>query len=143
MWWPRGSEGHGGASSPGFPKGRARRPSRLLFLGLFFIALGLTLLLFELRLLDEAEAIGAALSSLGSILMLDAFVRHRLPWTRHKTVPYAVLGALFIALGAAFSLGLREWWPLVLVALGLSSIAYGLSRFPKTELSRLEEPGGR
>ena len=128
---------------PVFPRAVREDPLGYLFLGLFIIALGLTLLFFELRLLDEAEAIGAALSSLGSILMLDAFVRHRLPWTRHKTVPYAVLGALFIALGAAFSLGLREWWPLVLVALGLSSIAYGLSRFPEDRLSRLEEPGGR
>ena len=127
------------AAPPVFPRAVREDPLGFFFLGLFLVTLGLTLLFFELGLLEVLEAIGTAFSSLGSILLLDALVRHRRPWTRHKTLPYAVMGSFFLALGVAFLLGPGRWWPLSLMALGLASAAYGALRSLR---SRLKGAGG-
>jgi len=118
---------------PVFPRAVRADPFGYFFLGLSFVALGLALLFFELGLLDGEEAIGTAFSSLGCILLIDALVRHRRPWTRHKTGPYATLGAVFLSIGAVFLLGPRRWWPLLLVAIGFISIAYGASKLLKAD----------
>lgn len=116
---------------PIFPRAVREDPLGYVFLGLFFISLGLVLLFFELGLLDGPRAVGAAFSSTGSVLLLDALVRYRRPWTRHKTVPYAVLGALLLSIGVAFFLGPERWWPISLLAMGLSSAMYGALRWSR------------
>jgi len=116
----------GEVSLPVLPRTvRTADPLGYVFLGLTLVALGLSALLAQLGLLDVRGAVGLFLVALGAILLVDAAARHARPWTRHKALPYAVLGVLSSAVGLALLLGPETWWPLTLLALGSCSLAYG------------------
>lgn len=103
-------------------------PLSYVFLGLAISIAGACLLLAQLGLLDGREAFSGFFLALGIVLLLDALLRWAKPWTRHKTLPLALAGSSSLALGVASLLGLAMWWPLLLIALGAFSLAYGISR---------------
>ena len=123
---PEGSEG---LELPAFPRvARRADPLGYIFLGLLLTAAGACLLLASMASLSLEEEIACLLLSWGGILLADALARQARPWTRHKALPLALVGSLALAIGAACLLGLARWWPLLLIALGACSLAYGLVR---------------
>jgi len=111
-------------------------PISYFFLGLAIVSLGLSALMAQLGLLKPLEALSLFLWLLALVLWLDALIRYLRPWTRHKSMPLAISGSISAALAAAVFLGLTAWWPLLILALGACSLAYGLFKLRAARTAR-------
>lgn len=107
---------------------RKTDPVSFVFLGLALLALGSAGLMAELGLLRPLEALSLALMGLGIVMLVDAAVRHARPWTRHKSLPLALLGSVLTSSGLACLLVPEAWWAVLLICLGLCSLGYGLRK---------------
>ncbi len=66
----------------------------------------------------------------GGLLLVEAFVRAVTPDLPGPNLFTAILGFVLLAFGAGsvFGLTLENWWPLILIVLGLSTLVRGLRR---------------
>lgn len=108
--------------------GRVPDPLGYVFSGLFVSSIGISLLLFELGLLDWRGALSLALVLTGTVLISDSIARYRRPWSRHRSGPYAFLGACLASMGILVGLGLKGWWCAPIVIAGVSLILLGFAK---------------
>lgn len=68
----------------------------------------------------------------GGLLLLNAFLRVALPDFGEPSWFHIAAGLVLIALGAgrafAFDISLEQWWPVILIAIGLSTLLKGFRR---------------
>jgi hypothetical protein len=115
---------------------RAERGSlSALTWGAMLILAGMIFLADMLGLLPQwagADAWSWIMLGAGALLLLDAFLRVVLPDYGGPSWFYVVAGLVLLALGAgrtfALDISPEQWWPLILIAIGLSALLKGLRR---------------
>jgi hypothetical protein len=103
--------------------------------GAMLILAGLIFLANTLGLLPQwggADAWSWIMLGAGVLLLLEAFLRAVLPDYGDPSWFNIVAGLVLIALGAgrvfALDLSLEQWWPVILIAIGLSTLLKGFRR---------------
>ncbi len=93
--------------------------------GLTIILLGVLLFLENQRLLRSDQWWMYFLIGLGVIFLLDAALRHQQgAAVRGRIIAGVIVGGL----GVAFLFGWSNWWPLILIVVGVGIIVGGLVR---------------
>ncbi len=102
---------------------RYRFPFRGLFPGLILILLGTLFMLNQAGWISGDTWWQYLLLGLGSIFIINGLLVYltRPHWFR---VGQFVAGFILISLGAIFLLGLTQWWPVTLIAIGVVLILY-------------------
>jgi hypothetical protein len=100
----------------------------LILAGLIFLANALGLL----PRWGDADAWSWIMLGAGTLLLLEAFLRAILPDYGVPSWFNIVAGLVLIALGAgrvfALDISLEQWWPVILIAIGLSTLLKGFRR---------------
>jgi hypothetical protein len=97
-----------------------RDPLRGLFPGLILILLGGLLFLVTRGTLSWGNWWQYFLIGLGGIFLLDGALHYLIPNSRHHGAGKFVPGIILMLVGAAFVIGFSEWWPLILVGVGVA-----------------------
>ena len=86
--------------------------------GLILVLLGVLFLLAETDRLSWVDWWAYFLVGLGGIFILDFLIRAFSAADRRSITGKLVAGFVLIVIGGAHLLGLEEWWPLILIAVG-------------------------
>jgi hypothetical protein len=105
-----------------------RRPYPSLTGGLILILLGVLFLLTEMGRIGWADWWAYFLVGLGGIFLLEAFIRMFSAEGRRGASGKIIAGLILAVIGGAHILGLEEWWPLILIAVGVGVLISGLIR---------------
>ncbi len=97
-----------------------RDPFRGLFPGLVLVLLGVLLFLTTRGTLDWGTWWQYFLIGLGGIFFLDGALHYLHPATRYRGAGKFIPGIILVLVGAAFLIGFSEWWPLILVGIGMA-----------------------
>jgi hypothetical protein len=87
--------------------------------GLILILLGVLFLLTEMDRISWADWWAYFLVGLGGIFILEAVLRGFSAEGRRGLGGRLIAGAVLAAIGGSHLLGLEEWWPLLLIAVGV------------------------
>jgi uncharacterized membrane protein YhhN len=71
------------------------------------------------------------LLGLGVVFIAEALARQAVPEYRRPILGRLIAGLVLICIGASNIYGLREWWPLIIVVVGILLLAYGWQRLRK------------
>jgi PAS domain S-box-containing protein len=99
---------------------KPRDPLRGLFWGLLFVLLGVLLFASQSDWLNGSVWWEVFATGLGAIFIIDALVHYWNPSSRSYTLGRLIPGLIFLCIGLAFLFGFTQWWPLALVAIGVS-----------------------
>ena len=94
--------------------------------GLVVVWLGLSLLLQNAGLLDWADFGGVFLLGLGLIIVFRGLWAYSQSGVFEQGFGYIVGGGFVALIGAGISFDLDEWWPVLLIALGLVVVVRAL-----------------
>jgi uncharacterized membrane protein YjjP (DUF1212 family) len=98
---------------------RHHDPLRGLFWGLLLILLGCLFFVTMQGWLSWDTWWQYFLIGLGLIFLIDALAHYMNPATRFGTFGKIIPGIILIAVGSAFIFGMEEWWPLILIVVGV------------------------
>ena len=90
-----------------------------IFVGLIIIWLGLSIFLHRSNVLIYGDWWDYFLLGLGLIFFIEVFVNLFLVSDGHLLTGKLIAGAILIAIGASDIYGIHEWWPLLLIAMGI------------------------
>lgn len=95
--------------------------------GLFLILVGGLFLAGNQGWLDQGSGWSYFIIGLGAILILGFFVRYFgiLP-NRRSGVGGLIAGLALVLIGVAFLYGFGNWWPLVILVIGIGILANGI-----------------
>ncbi len=111
------------------PREKDRRgPYPNLTGGLVLILLGVLFLLTEMGRIGWIDWWAYFLVGLGAIFLLEAFVRVFSAEGRRGAGGKVIAGLILIVIGGAHLIGFEEWWPLILIAVGVGVLISGLLR---------------
>ena len=98
-----------------------RRQDRIpgLFWGLLLILVGAIFLLRSQGFLLQGEWWQYFLIGLGIIFLIEALVRYLIPTYRYSSFGRFIAGIVLVFVGIAFLYGVGQWWPVVLIAVGV------------------------
>jgi hypothetical protein len=85
--------------------------------GLILILLGVLFLLTQMDRISWADWWAYFLVGLGGIFILEGIIRS-FRQTHHRTGRF-IAGLVLIIIGGAHLIGFEEWWPLILIAVGV------------------------
>ncbi len=88
--------------------------------GLILILLGILFLLATQHVIHWYDWWAYFLLGLGAIFILDFIIRSVTAHGRPVHNGKLVAGAILMAIGAAHIFGMVSWWPLILIAIGVS-----------------------
>jgi len=108
--------------------GATKRPVPSLAGGLILVLLGVLFLLSEMDKIRWSEWWAYFLVGLGAILIIDALFRATSPEGRKGVWGKVVAGLILMAIGGAHLVGFEEWWPLILIALGVGVLVSGFTK---------------
>lgn len=124
--------------APAMPSHRRRRsPQRDGLGGVFWAALlimaGVVFLADNVGMLPRYGSAGVwdwLMLGAGGLLLVDALIRTLLPDVRPPEPFWVVVGVVLLALSssAIFGLRLTQWWPAILIFIGVASLARALRR---------------
>jgi hypothetical protein len=98
-----------------------------LFFGLLLIVVGVLLYANSMGWLT-GEWWWYILIGIGAIMIIEALVRFALSKYRWGAYGRLVFGLLLMLIGLAFLLGWNQWWPLILVAIGVAIVLGSIFR---------------
>ncbi len=98
--------------------------------GLILILLGVLFLLVTMDHISWGSWWQYFLMGLGVILILEAIIRSASPSYRRDISGKLIGGFILIFIGGAFIIGWSNWWPLILIAVGVGIL---LSSFWKAK----------
>jgi len=112
------------AGSPAEGTGREHRRREVpgLFAGLVLILLGVLLLFQTQGWFTWNDWWKYLLLGLGVIFIIDALVRLARPSPRPRWGGRLVVGLVLLLVGLIFVAGFGQWWPLILVVIGVGVI---------------------
>lgn len=87
---------------------------------LILILLGVLFLLAEMDRISWADWWAYFLVGLGAIFLLEALIRSTSASGRKAVGGRLVAGLVLIVIGGSHLIGLMEWWPLILIAVGVA-----------------------
>jgi hypothetical protein len=93
-------------------------PLRGLLPGMILVLVGLLAFLATRGILEGDSWVQYLLIGLGSIFLLDAFLRYFNPVTHYRVYGKFIAGSILILVGVAIAGGINDWWPLGLIAGG-------------------------
>ena len=105
-----------------------RRPYPNLTGGLVLILLGVLFLLTEMGRIGWVDWWAYFLVGLGAIFLLEAFFRVFSAEGRRGAGGKVIAGLILVVIGGAHLVGFEEWWPLILIAVGVGVLISGLLR---------------
>ena len=97
-----------------------RDPISGLSFGLILILLGVTFFLAAQDLISWDDWWKYFIIGLGVIFLIEVLVRYVKPAYRRPVFGRLIAGLILIAVGVAFIGGLGNWWPLILIVVGLA-----------------------
>ncbi len=106
-------------------KGRSR-PHPNLTGGLVLILLGILFLLSEMGRIGWVDWWAYFLVGLGVIFLLEALVRAFSAEGRRGAGGKVIAGLILIVIGGSHLVGFEQWWPLILIAVGVGVLISGL-----------------
>lgn len=98
--------------------------------GLILIYLGITFYFAASNVISWLDWWSYFLLGLGGILIIQALLISVL--TKMRGYGFLIGGAILCLIGASGILGIREWWPLVVIAIGLAVIVMALRERRRT-----------
>jgi len=108
-----------------------RDPFAAIFLGLIAILAGTFFFLATRGYIKWDDWWAYFLLGLGVVLIIEALARHAVPAYRRPIFGRLIAGLVLICIGASNIYGLRDWWPLIIVVVGILLLAYGGQRLRK------------
>lgn len=106
-------------------------PFAAIFLGLIAILAGTIFFLATRGYIEWDDWWAYFLLGLGAILIIEALARHAVPAYRRPLFGRVIVGLVLVSIGASSIYELREWWPLLIVIVGILLLAYGWHRLRK------------
>lgn len=98
---------------------RHRTPFQGLFLGLTLLLLGIIFLLDQTGYISGNIWWQALLIGLGIIAIIDGLVRYPVFGFRWGSLGRLLVGIVFVLIGTLLILGISQWWPVVIIAMGI------------------------
>ena len=96
--------------------------------GLILMLLGVLFLLTEMDRISWADWWAYFLVGLGGIFLLEALLRAFSAEGRRGVGGRIVAGLILAVIGGAHLIGFEEWWPLVLIAVGVGVLVSAFFR---------------
>jgi len=96
--------------------------------GLILILLGVLFLLTEMGRIGWENWWAYFLVGLGGIFLLEALIRAFSPEGRKGISGKIIAGLILAVIGGAHIIGFEEWWPLILIAVGVGVLVSGFIR---------------
>jgi hypothetical protein len=87
--------------------------------GLILILLGVLFLLTEMDRISWADWWAYFLVGLGGIFLLEALLRAFSAEGRRGISGRLTAGLILVIIGGSYLIGFMEWWPLILIAVGV------------------------
>jgi len=101
--------------------------------GLILILLGVLFLLATMDIILWGEWWPYFLIGLGAILIIEVIIRSTSPSYRQDITGKLIGGVVLIVIGCAFVFGMSNWWPLILIAVGVVLLFSSLWKAKKPE----------
>jgi len=86
--------------------------------GLILILLGVLFLMSEMDRISWTDWWAYFLVGLGAIFLIEALLRAFSPDSRRAIGGRLIAGLILVVIGGSHLIGLEQWWPLVLIAVG-------------------------
>ncbi|MHB8086309.1 MAG: hypothetical protein ACYDHZ_10825 [Dehalococcoidia bacterium] len=99
-----------------------------VFAGLLLILLGILLFMASQGIVSWDKWWQLFLIGLGVILLIDVFLRYSQDKARGFPMGRIIAAIVLIVIGVVFIISAINWWPLVLVAVGVAILIGGLVR---------------
>jgi hypothetical protein len=99
---------------------RHRDPLRGLFVGLLLILLGVLLYAQNQHWVGADVWWKYFMIGLGAIFIIDSLVHYAVPSARYFIFGRFIAGVVLISIGFLFLYGSVQWWPLILIAVGIA-----------------------
>ena len=96
-----------------------RDPVSGLFFGLILVLLGVVFFLSTQDWISRDDWWKYFITGLGIIFLIEVLVRYTRPAYRRPVFGRVIAGLILICVGLAFIGGLGNWWPLILIIVGL------------------------
>jgi hypothetical protein len=96
--------------------------------GLILILLGVLFLLAEMDRVSWADWWAWFLVGLGGIFLIEALLRVSSAEGRRGIGGRLIAGLILIVIGGAHLTNLEEWWPLILIVVGIGVLVSAFSR---------------
>lgn len=103
-------------------------PLSRLFAALILILLGVTFLFAAQGWMDWGDWWKYFILGLGVIFLIDAGLRYFLPAYRRPVSGRLITGLILICIGAASIGGWGNWWPLILIIIGIGFLLQAFLR---------------
>jgi hypothetical protein len=87
--------------------------------GLILILLGVLFLLAQMNRISWADWWAYFLVGLGGIFLLEFLISRLSTTSPQARTGRLIAGVVLIIIGGAYLIGFVEWWPLILIAIGL------------------------
>ena len=97
-----------------------RDPISGLFFGLILVVVGVVLFLSMQGLISWDDWWKYFIIGLGCIFLIEVLVRYTRPAYRRPVFGRLITGLILICVGVAFLTGIGNWWPLILIVIGLA-----------------------
>ncbi|MBM2825460.1 MAG: rane protein of unknown function [Dehalococcoidales bacterium] len=99
-----------------------------LYAGLILVMLGVVFFLSSQGLIGRGDWWKYFIIGLGSLFLIEVLVRYIQPAYRRLKFGKLVAGLILISIGFASLTGIGNWWPLILIAIGLAMLVNALFR---------------
>jgi hypothetical protein len=97
-----------------------RDPISGVFFGLILVLLGVVFFLAAQDWISWGDWWKYFIIGLGVIFLIEVLVRYTRPAYRRPISGRLIAGLVLICIGAAFIGGIGDWWPLILIIVGLA-----------------------
>jgi len=124
----RKEEWFGKEEEEGWEEKWSRDPLSGVFVGLILVVIGATFFLLSQGLIPSETWWAFFLLGLGLVFLLDALIRLAFPAYRRPIMGRVLTGLILMAIGLGGIFRFENWWPLVLVVIGLLCVVYGIIR---------------
>lgn len=104
-----------------------RDPLAGIFFGMFLIAIG-GIYMVRQYLPDPDMWWAWVLLAIGALFFIDALFHSMKPEWKRPILGKIFAGVIFVVIGIGSLMGIEEWWPLILIALGVVMLIYYMSR---------------
>ena len=105
-----------------------RDPFAAIFFGLMAILAGAFFFLARQGYIEWDDWWAYFLLGLGVVFIVEALARQAVPAHRRPILGRLIAGLVLICIGGSTIYGLSDWWPLIIVVVGILLVGYGVLR---------------